>query len=112
VLSGDGFDIKGFEHVLDVVGAEDQLLLVDDVFSTGRTIYEVVRYLRQKARRNAPEVRVATVYYRPQQRRFLVGPDYYLHEVDEPPLLPYRLTQFSEDDALAISPELHEALYG
>ena len=112
VLSGDGFDIKGFEHVLDVVGAEDQLLLVDDVCSTGRTIYEVVRYLRQKARRNAPEVRVATVYYRPQQRRFLVGPDYYLHEVDEPPLLPYRLTQFSEDDALAISPELHEALYG
>ena len=112
VLSGDGFDIKGFEHVLDVVEAEHQLLLVDDFYNTGRTTYEVVRYLRQKTRRNAPEVRVATVYYRAQQRRFRVGPDYYLHEVEEPPLLPYRLTQLSEDDARSLGAELHEALYG
>jgi len=112
VLSGDGFDIKGFEHVLDAVEAEHQLLLVDDVFNTGRTVYEVVRYLRQKARRNAPEVRVATVYYRPAARRFLVGPDYYLHEVDVAPLLPYRLTQVPQDQARSLSPELYDALYG
>lgn len=112
LLQGDGFDIKGFEHVLDVVEAEDQLLLVDDFFNTGRTVYEVVRYLRRTARRNAPEVRVATVYYRPRSREFLVGPDYYLHEVDVPPLLPYRLTQLSEEDARSIAPDFHRALYG
>ena len=109
---GNGFDIKGFEHVLDVVEAEDQLLLVDDVFNTGRTIYEVVRYLRRTARRNAPEVRVATVYYRPRLREFLVAPDYYLHEVEDLPRLPYRLTELDEDDARSISPDLHRALHG
>ena len=88
------------------------MLLVDDFYNTGRTTYEVVRYLRQKTRRNAPEVRVATVYYRAQQRRFRVGPDYYLHEVEEPPLLPYRLTQLSEDDARSLGAEFHQALYG
>jgi hypoxanthine phosphoribosyltransferase len=112
VGQGGGFDIKGFEHVLDVVEAGDQMLLVDDVLNTGQTVYEVVRYLRQRARRNAPEVRVATVYYRPQQRRFPVCPDYYLHEVDDPPALPYRLTQIAEDDVRDFSPELHEVLYG
>jgi hypoxanthine phosphoribosyltransferase len=112
VRYGNGFDIKGFEHVLDVVEAEHQLLLVDDFFNTGRTVYEVIRHLRQKARRNAPEVRVAAVYYRPQARRFLVGPDYYLHEVDTPPLLPYRLTELTQEQARELSPELHEALYG
>jgi len=112
LLQGDGFDIKGFEHVLDVVEADDQLLLVDDVFNTGRTIYEVMRYLRRTARRNTPEVRVATVYYLPERREFLVGPDYFLHEVETPPLLPYRLTELSEDDARELGPELHHALYG
>jgi len=112
VLHGDGFDIKGFEHVLDVVEADDQLLLVDDVFNTGRTIYEVMRYLRRTARRNTPEVRVATVYYLPARREFLVGPDYFLHEVESPPLLPYRLTELSEDDARELGPELHHALFG
>jgi len=112
VASGNGFDIKGFDHVLDVVEAEHQLLLVDDFFNTGRTIHEVIRYLRQKTRRNAPEVRVATVYYRAPQRRSPVGPDYYLHEVEESPLLPYRLTQLSQDDARSLSAEFHQALYG
>lgn len=112
VRHGNGFDIKGFEHVVEEVEAEHRLLLVDDFFDTGRTVYEVVRHLRRAARRNAPEVRVATVYFRPARRRFLVGPDYYLHEVDEPPVLPYRLTELSEADALSLSPELHRALYG
>ncbi len=112
VLYGDGFDIKGFEHVLDVVEADDQLLLVDDFFDSGRTIYEVVSYLRRKARRNAPEVRVATVYFRPGRRRFLVGPDYYLHEVEDPPLLPDRLSELSEDEVRSLDPELYEPLYG
>lgn len=111
VLQGDGFDIKGFEHVIDEVEAEDQLLLIDDFFDTGRTIYEVVRHLRHKARRNTPEVRVAVVYYRPRRRRFLVGPDYYLHEVESPPLLPDRITELREDEIHALDPELHEALY-
>jgi hypoxanthine phosphoribosyltransferase len=112
VLYGNGFDVKGFEHVIDVVEAEHRLLLVDDLFNTGRTAYEVIRYLRGKARRNAPEVRVATVYYCSDARRFLVGPDYYLHEVNEPPLLPYRLTELGEQDARDVSPDLHRALYG
>ena len=111
VLYGEGFDIKGFEHVLDEVEADDQLLLVDDFFDTGRTIYEVLRYLRHKARRNTPEVRVAVVYYRPERRRFLVGPDYYLHETSARPVFPDRLAERTEEEILAADRELHDTLY-
>ena len=111
VLHGDGFDIKGFEHVLDEVEADDQLLLVDDFFDTGRTISEVLRYLRRKARRNTPEVRVAVVYYRPVCRRFLVGPDYYLHETSARPVFPDRLAERTEEEILAADSELHDTLY-
>ena len=111
VLYGDGFDIKGFEHVLDEVEADDQLLLVDDLFDTGRTIHEVLRYLRHKARQNAPEVRVAVVYYRPVRRRFLVGPDYYLHETSARPVFPHRLAERTEEEILAADSELHDTLY-
>jgi hypothetical protein len=111
LLHGDGYDIKGLEHVLEIIAAEHRLLLVDDFFDTGRTIYEVVRHLRRKARRNSPEVRVAVVYYRPRRRRYQVGPNYYVREVESRPLLPDRLTQLTEDELRARDPELHEAVY-
>lgn len=111
VLYGNGFDIKGLKHVIDIVTADQRLLLVDDLFDTGRTMYEVVQYLRRKARRNTPEVRVAVVYFRPHRRRFLVGPDYYLHEIDAQPVFPHRLTAMSEAEIAAADPEMHEILF-
>ena len=108
---GDGYDIKGLEHVLEIIEAEHRLLLVDDFFETGRTIYEVVRHLRRKARRNSPEVRVAVVYCRPRRRRYQVGPNYYVREVESRPLLPDRLTELTEDELRARDSELYEAVY-
>jgi len=112
VLYGDGFDIKGFEHVIDVVEADQRLLVVDDLFETGRTIYEVVRYLRRHARRNAPEVRVAVVYYRPALRRFLVGPHYHLHAIEARPVFPDRPTRMTEAEVRRLGGDLYEVLYG
>ncbi len=112
VLSGDGFDVKGLEHVIDMVEAEQRLLLVDDLFDTGRTMYEVVQHLRSKARRNMPDVKVAVVYYRPERRRFLIGPDYYLHETTAQPIFPHRLTAMSAAEMREIDAEMHEVVFG
>lgn len=111
VLYGDGMDIKGLEHVIDIVEADDRMLIVDDLFDTGRTIYEVTEYLQRRARRNMPEVRVAAVYYRPARRRFLVGPHYHLHGVDRLPVFPHRLTGMSEGEIRDRDPELHDLLF-
>ena len=109
---GGSIDIKGLDHVLDVVETSDELLLVDNVFGNGRNMYEVVSYLRRKARRNVPQVRVATVYFHPARKRFRAGPDYYLHEGKDALLLPDRLSNTSEEEILLLYPELHGSIYG
>ena len=111
-VPGGSIDIKGFDHVLDVMETNDQLLLVDNVFGDGRDIYEVVSYLQRKARRNIPQVRVATVYFHPAHQLFGAGPDYYLHEGEDPLLLPDRLSNISKEETLLLYPELHGLLYG
>lgn len=108
---GDGYDIKGLEHVIDVVEATDRMLVVDDLFDSGRTAYEVVRHLERRARRNTPEVRVAAVYFRPRHRRFLVGPDYWLHEVDERPHFPHGFSRLSGDEIRDSDEDLHRLLF-
>lgn len=106
VREGSGFDIKGLEHVVDVVCAEQQMLLIDDLFDTGRTMYEVTEYLRRRARLNTPEIRVAAVYFRPAHRRFLVGPHYHLRETELRPIFPHRLTEMDQARLRAVDPEL------
>lgn len=110
VREGGGFDVKGLEHVIDAVSAEDRMLLVDDLFETGRTMYGVIDYLRSRARRNTPEIRVATVYYRPDERLFLVGPHYWLRETDQRPVFPHRLIDMEPTRLAEVDPELAEEL--
>ena len=112
VLFGGGFDIKGFEHVIDEISSEDRVLIVDDLFETGRTVYEVSEHLRRNARCDMPELRVATVYFRPSCRRFLVGPHYRLHETDERPIFPHSFTEMAPDEIRSADPELHRLLFG
>lgn len=111
VRQGDGFDIRGLEHVIDVVGAADRLLLVDDLFDTGRTMYEVGEYLRRRARRNTPAIHVAAVYFRPRRRRFLVGPHYWLHETEARPVFPHRLTELDSARLRDTDPELAACIW-
>lgn len=109
---GDGFDVRGFEHVIEVVEADQRMLLVDDLYETGRTIYEVIQHLRRRARKNTPEVRVAVVYFRPALRRFLVGPHYHLHATDDLPVFPDRPTRMTEGEVRRLGDDVHRVLFG
>jgi len=112
VAEGNGFDIRGLKHVTDEVESGQQMLIVDDLFDTGRTMYEVIEYLRRRALRNTPEIRVATVYCRPQHRAFLVGPHYHLHSVSERPVFPHQLTALESERLAQTDPELYDAIWG
>ena len=46
--------VHGLGYVLDSVNHEDNLLIVDDVWDSGRSIKAVIDKLREKGRRNAP----------------------------------------------------------
>ncbi len=89
----------GLQYLLESMNYQDSLLIVDDVFSTGRNIDALVNRLSTKMKRNMPgDVRVAVPYYKPAKNRTSRVPDYYLHETDAWLVLPYELTGLSAEE--------------
>jgi len=112
VRAGGGFDIRGFEQIIDVVEAEQKLLIVDNFIDTGRTVSEVVAHLRARARRNTPRIEVAAVYFRPSRHSHPVGPDHWLHEVEQAPVFPHELRAMDPETVRQRYPDMHAAIWG
>lgn len=89
----------GLQYLIENLNADDALLIVDDVYSTGRNVEAVLNRLRHTTKRNMPaEVRVAAPYYRPQTGREDKIPDYFLHQTNDWLVLPYELTGISRHE--------------
>lgn len=97
----DGSEIRahGLQYLFEKMNASDNLLIVDDVYSTGRNVDAVISRLREKTRRNmSRDVRIAAPYYRSGFNLNHRPPDYYLHDYDEWLVLPYELTGLSDEE--------------
>ena len=91
--------VHGLQYLLENMNHEDSLLIVDDVFSTGRNVEAVINRLQEKAKRNMPhDIRIAAPFYKPAQNQTGRTPDYYLHETDRWLVLPYELTGLSTEE--------------
>ena len=87
------------------MNAEDRLLIIDDVFDTGRSIQAVIDKIRKESRRNAPEtIRIATVYYKPSKRKVLCEPDYYIHQTEDWLVFPHELQGLTEEEIIKHKP--------
>ena len=99
--------IYGMNYLIKNVTHADRLLIVDDVYDTGRTIEALIRHLRAKARRNTPDdIRVAVPYYKPARNLTDRVPDYFLHETGQWIKFPHSLEGLSEDEIRRHRPEL------
>jgi hypothetical protein len=105
-MSSGPVEIKGIDHVIDRVNSEDRMLLIDDVFDTGKTMVEVLRVIRAKARKNAPEIRVATVYYKPSRNQTDITPDYYVCTNDNWLVFPHELEGLTKEEIMEKNPNI------
>lgn len=97
--SNEEIRVHGLQYLIENINSEDTLLIVDDVFSTGRNVEAVINRLQAKTKRNMPgDVRVAVPFYKPASRQTQRVPDYYLHETDSWLVLPYELTGLSYEE--------------
>ncbi len=97
--------VHGTQYLLETLNAEDSLLLVDDVCSSGLTLRVVIKRLKQRLKRNMPQqVKIATVWNKPGHNRTGQAPDYYLHETDDWLVLPYELSGLTMDEVRANKP--------
>ena len=105
VDTAGGIRVHGLQYLLENLGREHSLLIVDDVYSTGSSVKAVIDRLTEKTRRNLPQdIRVATVWYRPTQRT-IREPDYFVHNTSDWLVLPYELSGLSVDELQAHKPE-------
>lgn len=93
---GHEIRVHGLQYLFENLDADDSLLIVDDVYSTGRNVRAVVERLQQKTRRNmAKDVRIAAPYYRVSAGNSTTAPDFFLQQSSDWLVLPYELTGIS-----------------
>ena len=97
--SGAEIAAHGLQYLYETMNADDTLLIVDDVYSTGRNVSAVIDRLNAKSKRNMPkDVRIAVPYYKSAHNEHNPAPDYYLHEYNEWLVLPFELTGLSDEE--------------
>ncbi|MFH1173569.1 MAG: phosphoribosyltransferase family protein [archaeon] len=105
--------VYGLHYIIDTANAENSLLLVDDVFDSGRSIEAVISTLQDKMRRNFPEkTRVATVYYKPDRNKTKRIPDYYIHRTNAWLIFPHELEGLSKEEIREMKGETIAKLLG
>ncbi|PXA84829.1 hypoxanthine phosphoribosyltransferase [Nostoc sp. 3335mG] len=97
--------VYSLSYLVKTLDAADRLLIVDDVFDTGRSIEAFIDALASRCRRNMPEeVKVATVYFKPRRNETDRRPDFFVRETEDWLVFPHELTGLSTDEIRANKP--------
>lgn len=87
--------VHGHQYLTESVNVGDRLLIVDDVYSSGRHVRAVIESLSSRLKRNMPDdVRVATTWYRRTDGQE-IAPHYYVHSTDRWVVLPWEIKGLS-----------------
>ena len=85
--------VHGLHYIIEKANAGDGLLIVDDVFDSGRSVVALVERLQKEMRLNMPsDIRIATPYYKPKNKAVEMVPDYYIHESEEWLVFPHEIS--------------------
>lgn len=105
--------VHGLGYLVRNLNAENALLIVDDVFDSGRSIDAVIAQLEARTRRNTPaRIRIATPWFKPANNATARRPDYYLHETDQWLVFPHEVQGLTADELAHGKPRIHEIMRG
>jgi len=90
--------VHGLTYLIKRLEAEDSLLIVDDVHDSGLSIEKIIHDLKKACKKNTPEIRVATPYFKPKNNKTDRTPDYYIHESDEWLVFPHELDGLTSEE--------------
>lgn len=97
--------VHAIDYLVSRLSAEDHLLLIDDIFDSGRSIQAVLDELKRRCRRNMPEsVRIATVYFKPKRNKTELKPHFCIRETDEWLVFPHEIKGLTHEEILANKP--------
>lgn len=92
-------EVHGLEYIVKKANSCDSILLVDDVFDSGRSIQAIINTLTTKMRNNLPnDIRIATVYYKPSNNKTSIIPNYFLKETNKWLIFPHELEDLTIEE--------------
>jgi hypoxanthine phosphoribosyltransferase len=114
--SYDGIDnqrkqvqVHGLSYLIRNINAEDRLLLVDDVFDSGKSIKAIIDTLQEKSRKNTPKnIRIAVPWFKPNNNTTDITPEYYLHKTDDWLIFPHEMDGLTKEEIFKNKPGLKE----
>ncbi|MCG8570571.1 MAG: hypothetical protein MJB14_10565 [Spirochaetes bacterium] len=115
-------NIIGMKYLEEKINEDDQILLVDTVFNSGRLINQTIDKLKKILRRNitVENIRIASIYYQPKpdftltNKLFFDTPHYYMIQPETDIIFPHQIHRLPNPEITLkeIDPEFHEILYG
>jgi len=97
--------VHATDYLVSRLSCDDELLIVDDVFDSGRSLEAVIAELTNRCKRNLPsKIRIATVYYKPTRNRSTLVPDYYVRATDSWLVFPHEIQGLTRDEILKHKP--------
>lgn len=88
--------VHGLHYIVENANADDRVLIVDDIFETGRSIKAVTTELKKQMRQNFPkEVRVATLFVKEGKNKTDIVPDYCVEKTNQWIVFPHELEALS-----------------
>ena len=99
--------VSGLDYLIKNMQHSDRLLIVDDVFDTGRSVEAIINELSSGLRLNTPEdIRIAVPYYKPTRNQIGRAPDYVVHETSDWLKYPHSLEGLSVEEISEKRPEI------
>ncbi len=92
-------------YLIDTLNVGDRLLVIDDVFDSGRSIEAFLKELRVRCRANTPaDIRIATVWWKPARNQTALKPDYFIHQSNDWLVFPHEIDGLTEAEIRAHKP--------
>ncbi len=103
--------VHGLHYLIENANADDKLLIVDDVFDSGRSVDALIKQIKKLSRMNTPhDIRIACPWYKPQNSKVEIKPDYYVQTSDEWLVFPHEIADLSEEEIRAGKTDLAEVM--
>jgi len=104
--------VWGIDDIIEVVNADDRLLIIDDVWDRGWSLCTVMNEIKKRARNNAPEIKTAVVFYKPDKNETELEPDYRVAKTNRWIIFPHELEDLEQKEIASFKhPAFNKVLF-
>lgn len=88
--------VDSVEYLLNNIDNNSRILIVDDVFDSGKSIRAILERLKQEMQDNYPKtIKVACPWFKPARNQTDLMPDYHVHETNDWLVFPHEVIGLS-----------------